>query len=219
MPFSPYHLLLFMLLLGAVMAFVQVGLVQLTFQKLGLSSQSGFMLLFSSLLGSAINVPLYSVRAKVPPVPMDPFYYGLLRSARLVVPGRTVIAVNLGGCLIPMTFSLYLFMHTPLSWIQVTVATTVVAAFSYVCSRPIRGLGVAMPPLVAPLAAALTAMALGGEHRAPLAYICGSLGVVVGADVLRLRDIPRLGAPLASIGGAGTFDGIFLTGLLAVLLT
>ena len=27
-----------------------------------------------------------------------------------------------------------------------------------------------------------------------------------------------LGAPVASIGGAGTFDGIFLTGILAVLL-
>jgi len=27
-----------------------------------------------------------------------------------------------------------------------------------------------------------------------------------------------LGAPVASISGAGTFDGIFLTGILAVLL-
>jgi uncharacterized membrane protein len=31
--------------------------------------------------------------------------------------------------------------------------------------------------------------------------------------------VQGLGAPVASIGGAGTFDGIFLTGVLAVLLT
>jgi len=27
-----------------------------------------------------------------------------------------------------------------------------------------------------------------------------------------------MGAPVASIGGAGTFDGVFLSGLIAVLL-
>ena len=31
-------------------------------------------------------------------------------------------------------------------------------------------------------------------------------------------SIKKLGAPVASIGGAGTFDGIFFTGVLAVLL-
>ena len=40
----------------------------------------------------------------------------------------------------------------------------------------------------------------------------------IGADLLRLKDIRKLGAPIASIGGAGTFDGVFITGLLAVLL-
>ena len=60
---------------------------------------------------------------------------------------------------------------------------------------------------------------LGPEQRAPLAYICGTLGVLIGADLARLKDIRALGAPLASIGGAGTFDGVFLTGLVAVLLT
>jgi hypothetical protein len=30
--------------------------------------------------------------------------------------------------------------------------------------------------------------------------------------------VRRLGAPVVSIGGAGTFDGVFLTGIVAVLL-
>jgi uncharacterized membrane protein len=76
-----------------------------------------------------------------------------------------------------------------------------------------------MPIFVAPLTAALVALSLGGSNPAPLAYISGSLGVLVGADLLRLRDIPKLGVPVVSIGGAGTFDGIFITGLVAVLLT
>ncbi len=52
----------------------------------------------------------------------------------------------------------------------------------------------------------------------PLAYISGSLGTLIGADLLNLDKLQGLGAPIASIGGAGTFDGIFLTGIVAVLV-
>jgi uncharacterized membrane protein len=51
-----------------------------------------------------------------------------------------------------------------------------------------------------------------------LAYVGGTLGTLIGADVLNLGRIGGLGAPIVSVGGAGTFDGIFLTGILAVLL-
>ena len=76
-----------------------------------------------------------------------------------------------------------------------------------------------MPVLIAPLTAALIAVAINIEHSAPLAYISGTLGVLIGADLLRLKDVRQLGAPVASIGGAGTFDGIFMTGIVAALLT
>ena len=42
--------------------------------------------------------------------------------------------------------------------------------------------------------------------------------LATGADLLNLDKIQGLGAPIASIGGAGTFDGVFLTGILAALL-
>jgi uncharacterized membrane protein len=35
---------------------------------------------------------------------------------------------------------------------------------------------------------------------------------------MNLRKLRGLGAPVASIGGAGTFDGIFLAGIIALLL-
>ena len=71
---------------------------------------------------------------------------------------------------------------------------------------------------MAPLAAALTALLLDPEHSAALAYVSGTLGVLIGAELMRLKDIRRMGTPLADIGGAGTFDGIFMTGIVAVLL-
>ncbi|TDA34704.1 MAG: hypothetical protein DSO02_02190, partial [Hadesarchaea archaeon] len=52
----------------------------------------------------------------------------------------------------------------------------------------------------------------------PLAYLSGTLGTLVGADLMNLNKVERLGAPVVSIGGAGTFDGIFLTGIFSVLL-
>jgi uncharacterized membrane protein len=51
-----------------------------------------------------------------------------------------------------------------------------------------------------------------------IAYMGGVLGTLIGADLNNLGRVADLGAPVVSIGGAGTFDGVFLTGILAVLL-
>jgi len=98
------------------------------------------------------------------------------------------------------------------------MAILVISAVSYKFSKPIPGLGVAMPVFIPPLLAALLALLLDPAHAAQFAYISGVLGVLLGADIFRFKDITKMGAPVASIGGAGTFDGIFLTGILAALL-
>ena len=132
--------------------------------------------------------------------------------------GKVLIAVNVGGCVIPVAFSLYLLQYHPLPVLAVIGAIAIQSGICYAFSRPIPGMGIGMPILVAPIAAAVVAVTLAPEQSAPLAYICGTLGVLAGADLLRLRDVRGLGSPLASIGGAGTFDGVFITGLVAVLL-
>jgi uncharacterized membrane protein len=78
-------------------------------------------------------------------------------------------------------------------------------------------MGIAIPVFIPPLAAAAVALILSRRQVAPLAYISGSLGTLIGADLLNLGRIQSLGTPIASIGGSGTFDGIFVTGLMAVL--
>jgi uncharacterized membrane protein len=51
-----------------------------------------------------------------------------------------------------------------------------------------------------------------------IAYVSGAIGTLIGADLTNLHAVANLGAPVASIGAAGTFDGVFLTGIIAVLL-
>ena len=131
---------------------------------------------------------------------------------------ETSVRIGLrGGAVIPTLMSTYLLVRNQL-WVQAALATVAVAAVCYWLSRPIPGLGIAEPVFVPSVTTAIVALLLSREHAAPLAYIGGSLGTLIGADLLNLGNIRGLGAPVASIGGAGTFDGIFLTGIVAVLL-
>ena len=98
------------------------------------------------------------------------------------------------------------------------VAIVIVAIAVHSLAYPVRGVGIAVPWLVPPLVAAGAALLLSRRSAPSLAYIAGSLGTLIGADLLNLGKVAGLGAPIASIGGAGTFDGIFLAGILAVLL-
>ena len=93
-----------------------------------------------------------------------------------------------------------------------------VTAIVHLMAHPVKGVGIAEPIFIPPLIAAGVGLLLSRQYAAPLAYVSGSLGTLIGADLLNLGKIQGLGAPIASIGGAGTFDGIFLTGILAVLL-
>jgi uncharacterized membrane protein len=98
------------------------------------------------------------------------------------------------------------------------LATLIVAAASHWLAQPIRGVGIAMPVFLPPLLAASVSLLLTRTATPVLAYAAGSLGTLIGADLLNLGALRGLGAPVASIGGAGTFDGVFLTGIIAVLL-
>ena len=214
------HLLIFVLLLVCLPLFVQLGLISLAFDKLGLSMSQGLLLLFASLFGSALNMPVITIQAERPELDTSkPGLRRLLRLPPLPFTGQTLIAVNVGGCLVPIVFSASLISRFPLAIQDMVLAIAITTAICYAASRPVPGIGIGMPIFIAPITAAIIAMMIGGELAAPLAYICGTLGVLIGADLLRMKDVAQLGAPIASIGGAGTFDGIFLTGIVAVLLT
>ena len=129
----------------------------------------------------------------------------------------TVIAVNVGGAVIPTVMSIYLLAKHQL-WGKGLIATAVVALVIHWLANPVPGLGIAVPVFMPAVITAIVAIVLSRQNAAALAYIAGGLGTLIGADITNLDKVRGLGAPVASIGGAGTFDGIFLTGILAVLL-
>jgi len=211
--------ILYLIILSTLLIIIlQLGIFGIVLAKLGLSPDSAVLLFVSTLLGSFINLPLFTINSsseefiKNYPVPRSLF------NPIPVLKGKTIVALNVGGALIPICFSLYLITLHSVVAIQFIPAIMIVAIISYIFSRPVKGLGIGIPIFIAPVSAALSALIITPEHSAPLAYICGTLGVLIGADIFRLKDIKKIGAPVASIGGAGTFDGIFFTGIIAVLL-
>ncbi len=219
MPMSPLRILMLFAALIILIVVIQFGVVSVAFGKLGLYSNSAYLLLISTLAGSMVNLPLFSIRSDATtatPVPPELTKLPFFRPAPFT--GKTTIVVNVGGALVPLAFSFYLIDHHPLSLFQIVAAVALVAVVAHAVSRPIPGVGIGMPMFIAPIAAALIAILIAPEERAPLAYIGGSLGVLIGADLVRLKDLRHMGAPIASIGGAGSFDGIFITGFVAVLL-
>jgi len=217
--FSPTHLIFFLLLLVVLLILIQLELLVFAFEKLNLSPALGMMILMFSLFGSAINLPIFRIKIDIsPPKKIQQQHWGIIRIPVQSFHNETLISVNLGGCLIPIALSVYLFLKSDLNMTITLLGIAIIALISYYFSRPIPGLGIGMPILIAPVSAALVGLYLSPEQSASLAYISGTLGVLIGADLLHLKAIPRLGAPHASIGGAGTFDGIFITGIVAALL-
>lgn len=201
------------------MALIQIHIFEIAFAKLGLTPEVSLLLLISTLIGSGINLPLFTQHAKqlghmVISSDKKPVWE-IYQPAK---EGKVVIAVNVGGCIIPVALCLYFISLQAIAPEKIVLALSAITALSYNLSRIIPGMGVGMPIFVAPLVAAMLALILDPAHAAHLAYISGVLGVLIGADILRLKKIIDLGAPVAVIGGAGTFDGIFLTGIIAALL-
>jgi uncharacterized membrane protein len=223
---SKYHYLplalpIFSLLVGAFLVLallVQIRILRFAYMRLGVSPGAAILLLFGSLCGSYINIPVaYLPEQEIQSV-RELDYFGMNYAVPVIVdwPG-TVIAVNVGGAVIPVVLSLYLLVRNNL-WLPGLIATACVSYICHAIATPVHGFGIEVPIFAPPLAAAVISCIVSWRYAAPLAYISGSLGTLIGADLLNLSKVRSLGAPIASIGGAGTFDGIFLAGILAVLL-
>jgi len=213
----PFFLLFFGLFIFLVIL-IQLHILHFAYAKLGLSSGAALLVLLASLIGSYFNIPLAELPEREVRSGEVIEFFGM----RYVVPlvtdwPRTVIAVNIGGAVIPTLLSIYLLIKNDILS-SAAVATAVVMVACYLLAQPVPGVGIAIPSLVPPIIAATTALLVAQRNVAAVAYVSGSLGTLIGADLLNLGKIQGLGAPVMSIGGAGTFDGIFLTGILAVLL-
>ena len=213
----------FVILIFAVLVLIFTGVIGITFGAVGFTPLTIILTMVACLIGSSINIPLYKIETKAPIV-RDEYvrWLGITYRIPRVSYGEasTQVAVNVGGALIPTSLSVYLLSISSTSIVILSlISVLIVTLVTHLVARPVKGVGVVTPAFISPIVAAVSAILLSPAHPVIIAYVAGTLGTLIGADLLNLGKIPDLGAPVASIGGAGTFDGVFLTGIIAVLIT
>src|SRR3981189_1973017 len=218
LPMTPGLFSILVILFAGLILLIQLRILRYAYMRLGVGPGAALLLLFGSLIGSYFNIPITVLPGQPVMSGQIVDFFGMRYVVPVVVswPG-TVLAVNVGGAVIPAIMSTYLVVRYQL-WLKATLATAAIAFVIHSMATPGPGVVIAVPVFVPVVATAILAFVLSREYAPPLAYIGGSMGTLIGADLLNLDRISDLGAPVASIGGAGTFDGIFLTGILAVLL-
>jgi uncharacterized membrane protein len=202
-----------------LVAAVELRVVEYAYARIGIAPRALFALLAASVLGGFVNLPVARLHDEPITTLRDVRVFGV-RYRIPVVERRagTVVAVNVGGALVPAGVSAYLLATNPGSLLGPLAATAITATAVHALARPVPGVGIAVPMWTPPLVAAASALLLAPAAPARAAYVGGTIGSLVGADLMNLGRLRGLGAPAVSIGGAGTFDGIFLTGILAALL-
>jgi uncharacterized membrane protein len=217
LPMTPGLFSILVILFAGLIILIQLRILRYAYMRLGIGPGAALLLLFGSLIGSYFNIPITVLPGSSMRAGEIVDFYGMRYVVPLTSWPGTVLAVNVGGAVIPTLMSTYLVLRYHL-WFKAALAVVVIAAVIHMMATPVRGVGIAVPVFAPVVVTAILAFILSREYAAPLAYIGGSMGTLIGADLLNLDKISGLGAPVASIGGAGTFDGIFLTGILAVLL-
>ncbi|MCA9420698.1 MAG: DUF1614 domain-containing protein [Nitrospira sp.] len=216
-------ILLFLLLLF-LLPLVFAQFMGLALVKLRLDPSVAMFVIVVIFLGSVVNIPITRI-ARQDEVIAHPYpLFGFLDIGSHLQrsPRETILAVNLGGCVVPTLVAVYEMLQIlGDSWIYlfpIVLAVAINTAVCYRLAQPVKGIGIAMPALVPPLVAALTALLLAPDEAPSVAFVAGVFGPLLGADILHIREIPRIATGMASIGGAGTFDGIVLSGILAAYL-
>jgi uncharacterized membrane protein len=217
----PFLLGLF-LLFSFLVLLIELKVLRFAYERIGIPPRLVLVILLLTLVGSSINIPLVRLAAPKAAPKVAPRIVLRHHRAHYVVPAArpsegTIVAINVGGALIPALLSLYLLIKNRL-FVKGTLAIAAVALITHALATPVREVGITLPIFIPPIVAVVCALVLSWRRAGPLAYVAGSMGTLIGADLMNLGKIPSLGAPVASIGGAGTFDAVFLVGIVAVLL-
>ena len=178
---------------------ISINLFGMAFKKLGFPPEYSVYFLFLSLPGSYVNIPIKKI------------------SSPVELKGSTSIAINVGGAVIPVIMSL--FLSTMVSLVDVLIGIFMITILLNKIARPVKGSGIRIHALIPSILASAIALIISTQDAPMIAYISGTIGCLIGVDLLNLRKIPDMGVPVVSIGGAGTFDAIFLTGIISVLIS
>ncbi len=221
MPFGCLPLILFLGFLFLLPMFF-ADMMMLAMSKLGFTPGASLLLVVGIFIGGMINIPVKQIKRRETIETDSSMYLGLERLfPKKSRPFDTVIALNLGGCIIPCIIVIYemrLLGRIGFEALGLTLLSVVINIYlCYRFARPTPGRGITLPALVPALAAVFCAWIFLPASAPPAAFVAGVLGPLIGADLLHLKKMTQI-TGIASIGGAGTFDGIVLSGLMAALL-
>ncbi len=208
------------IVLALMLPWMMADLFAAALLKLQLRPETAMLIVAGIFLGSAINIPVKR-SARPAPVPYDPLAVFGLRGLWRAERQETVVAVNVGGCVIPACLALYEAVRLasqPAAFGALLVASAANVWVCYKLARPVQGVGITMPAFVPAIVACGLAWLLASSNATPVAFVAGVAGPLIGADLMHVREFEGIGSGLVSIGGAGTFDGILLTGILALYL-
>lgn len=183
------------------------------FNNMGFNSFEALIIVFVSfLLGSGI---------------VDEYIGFSFSNIHLFIYGNWIVGINTGGAVIPIILSIYLLVKNKLKLSRILLGTIIVAVITYFVTEPIPQKGIVakfpfwlLPVFFASIASII--LSWNDKHKAaPLAYISGTMGVLIGADFLHLLSLLETEIQTtrnAVIGGASVFDMVFITGILAVIV-
>jgi len=175
-----------------VFVFLFYKVMSFSFRKMGIPRHLVIPALVAILIGGIFNIPIWHS-------------------------GSTTVAVNVGGAIIPLLISCYLLRKAPL--LKTALAVAVVATVSGLLAKvDAEGISLHFGFLILPATAVSVALILAGRNAPQVAFIAGSLGAIIGVDLVHLREIVDLGGANGSIGGRGVFDGVFTTGIISAVL-
>ncbi len=193
-----------------------------------------FAMFYLSLALSPVNIVLKEIRTRIYSVRYETeyvYFFGIPIPviSKRIVENKILVTLNVGGALIPLTTSSLMaygvLVNEPGIIPGLLLALAITSIIVYFAAKPIPGIGIAVPMFLPPIVAVTTTMLFIGTSPIilPASYISGTLGSLIGADILRLitdkeKFVNMLGPSIVSIGGAGTFDGIYLSGLIALVL-
>jgi uncharacterized membrane protein len=209
-PFGCLIIILLALSLPLLFFLVFFRIINFGFGNLGFSEEATFLILLLIFAGSLVDIPLS--RQKKFYIEKT-YFFSLFKKQEIISQG---ITINLGGAIIPILISIFFLTKVPLR--PTLLATALMIVIAYSLSKIVPGRGIVLPAFIPPISSAVISLILVPGFSAPVAFISGVMGVLIGADFLKIRKIKKIYQGNLSIGGAGVFDGIFLVGIVSAFL-
>ena len=190
--YLPPFFLFLAILLAVVVAILQIGILGYAYEKIGIRRRTAYLILFLSLVGSYVNIPVAELQgAETVQYQVVHDRWGMTYWSPHIQHVGTVLALNVGGAIVPTILSIYLIAKNQI-YLPAIAGTAFVAAVVYYLAEPVEGMGIAVPVFAPPIVSAVVAMLLSREYAAPLAYVSGCMGTLVGADLMNLGILGRL---------------------------